>query len=364
MSAPRDRPSSAGSTRRTRPGWPSGRPSRSSSPTCPSSTPTITCGSGRTIATCCTNSSPTSAPATTSSPRCSWNATRCTAPTGPEEMRPVGETEFVAGIAAMSDSGLYGPTRVAAGIVGFADLTLGDRVEPVLEAHDRGAGGGRFRGVRHSAAWDASDVIGNSRTAPGPHLLTQADFRAGLAPSDRARPVARRLGVSSAARRRRRPGARLPRGDHHHGPRGRAARLRPLCGQARRGVRGVEGRHDRAGRVPERDHEARRHDDAAGRVRLPDGSRRRRPRPSWPRSGVRTSRRASSCSGRTAACSRATSPSTRWGSAGRRCGTRSSGSRPAPPPTRSAPCSAARRGASTDSSDVDDGVAMAQSRAS
>jgi predicted TIM-barrel fold metal-dependent hydrolase len=80
----------------------------------------------------------------------------------------------------MSDSGLYGPTRVAAGIVGFADLTLGDRVEPVLEAHIR-AGGGRFRGVRHSAAWDADEVIGNSRTAAGPHLLAQADFRAGLA---------------------------------------------------------------------------------------------------------------------------------------------------------------------------------------
>jgi predicted TIM-barrel fold metal-dependent hydrolase len=95
-------------------------------------------------------------------------------------MRPVGETEFVAGIAAMSDSGLYGPTRVAAGIVGFADLTLGDRVEPVLEAHVR-AGGGRFKGVRHSAAWDADDVIGNSRTATGPHLMARADFRAGLA---------------------------------------------------------------------------------------------------------------------------------------------------------------------------------------
>src|SRR5712691_8564160 len=39
--------------------------------------------------------------------------------TGPEEMRPVGQTEFVAGIAAMSDSGRYGPARVAAGIVGF-----------------------------------------------------------------------------------------------------------------------------------------------------------------------------------------------------------------------------------------------------
>src|SRR5215211_5094061 len=98
---------------------------------------------------------------------------------GPEELRSVGETEFVAGIAAMSASGLYGPTRVAAGIVGFADLTLGDRVAPVLEAHLR-AGGGRFRGVHHSAAWDASPVIGNSRVE-GPHLLRQADFRVGLA---------------------------------------------------------------------------------------------------------------------------------------------------------------------------------------
>jgi predicted TIM-barrel fold metal-dependent hydrolase len=99
---------------------------------------------------------------------------------GPEALRPVGQTEFVAGIAAMSESGLYGPTRVAAGIVGFADLTLGDRVEPVLHEHIR-AGGGRFRGVRHSAAWDASDIIGNSATASGPHLMRQADFRAGLA---------------------------------------------------------------------------------------------------------------------------------------------------------------------------------------
>lgn len=99
---------------------------------------------------------------------------------GPEELRSLGQTEFVTGIAAMSDSGMYGSTHVGAGIVGFADLTLGNRVEPVLEAHIR-AGGGRFKGVRHSAAWDACDVIGNSRTANGPHLLMQADFRAGLA---------------------------------------------------------------------------------------------------------------------------------------------------------------------------------------
>src|SRR5215813_2145548 len=98
---------------------------------------------------------------------------------GPEELRSVGETEFVAGVAAMSASGLYGPARVAAGIVGFADLNLGDRVEPVLEAHLR-AGGGRFRGVRHSAAWDANDVIGNSAVGDGPHIYGRADFRAGL----------------------------------------------------------------------------------------------------------------------------------------------------------------------------------------
>src|SRR5262245_45057812 len=37
---------------------------------------------------------------------------------GPVEMRPVGETEFVNGVAAMSASGIYGKTRHCAGIVG------------------------------------------------------------------------------------------------------------------------------------------------------------------------------------------------------------------------------------------------------
>lgn len=97
--------------------------------------------------------------------------------TGPEAMKPVGEAEFVAGIAAMSESGGYGPARIAAGIVGFADLTLGDRVEPVLEALER-AGGGRFRGVRHSGAWDADPIIGNG--CPHPHLFQREDFRRGL----------------------------------------------------------------------------------------------------------------------------------------------------------------------------------------
>ena len=33
---------------------------------------------------------------------------------GPDELRPVGETEFVNGVAAMSASGTYGPTRACA----------------------------------------------------------------------------------------------------------------------------------------------------------------------------------------------------------------------------------------------------------
>ena len=70
---------------------------------------------------------------------------------GPEELRPVGETEFVNGVAAMSASGIYGNTVHCAGIVGHADLTLGSRVEPVLEAHVR-AGSDRFRGIRHIVA--------------------------------------------------------------------------------------------------------------------------------------------------------------------------------------------------------------------
>jgi hypothetical protein len=60
---------------------------------------------------------------------------------GPAEMAPVGEVEFVNGIAAMSASSGYGPCRVAEGIVGHADLTLGARVREVLEAEIRWAAG-------------------------------------------------------------------------------------------------------------------------------------------------------------------------------------------------------------------------------
>ena len=72
---------------------------------------------------------------------------------GPEELRPVGEVEFVQGLAAASASGLYGPGRAAAAIIGRADLKLGERVGPVLEAL-QAASPNRFRGIRHSVGWD------------------------------------------------------------------------------------------------------------------------------------------------------------------------------------------------------------------
>jgi predicted TIM-barrel fold metal-dependent hydrolase len=99
--------------------------------------------------------------------------------TGPEEMKPVGETQFVAGVAAMAESGQYGKTRVCEGIVGHADMLLGARVEPVLEAH-AAAANGRFRGIRHITAWDPNPVVMNPAYKPPQHALKDATFQEGL----------------------------------------------------------------------------------------------------------------------------------------------------------------------------------------
>ncbi|MCZ6730804.1 MAG: amidohydrolase family protein [SAR324 cluster bacterium] len=98
---------------------------------------------------------------------------------GPEELRSLGETEFVNGAAAMSASGGYGEARVCAAIVGFADLSLGARVEQVLEQH-LAVSGGRFRGIRHISAFDPSGAVRRSHTNPTPELLGEAGFREGF----------------------------------------------------------------------------------------------------------------------------------------------------------------------------------------
>jgi L-fuconolactonase len=96
---------------------------------------------------------------------------------GPDELKPVAEVEFLESVA---DQVAADPTikpRIAAAIVGHADLLLGDAVAPVLEAH-MAASPQRFRGIRHSATWDASDAL-RSEAAQG--LLGDRKFRQGLA---------------------------------------------------------------------------------------------------------------------------------------------------------------------------------------
>jgi predicted TIM-barrel fold metal-dependent hydrolase len=96
---------------------------------------------------------------------------------GPAHLKPVGETEFVNGVAAMTASGIYGDVRACAGIVGHADCTLGETIDEVLEAHLKVSD--RFRGIRHSASSDPDpNVLGPiARQTPG--LYVSDAFRAG-----------------------------------------------------------------------------------------------------------------------------------------------------------------------------------------
>ncbi len=97
---------------------------------------------------------------------------------GPEELRPVGEVEFVQGLAAASASGLYGPGRAAAAIVGHANLNLGEGAAPVLEAL-RSASPNRFRGIRHSVTWDPHPEVENTAAHKIQGQLASDQFRAG-----------------------------------------------------------------------------------------------------------------------------------------------------------------------------------------
>ena len=97
---------------------------------------------------------------------------------GPEEMRSVGEVEFVQGVAAASASGVYGPARAAASIVGHANLNLGEGVRPVLEALQE-ASPNRFRGIRHSVTWDPHPEVENTSAHNSQGQMATANFRAG-----------------------------------------------------------------------------------------------------------------------------------------------------------------------------------------
>ena len=105
---------------------------------------------------------------------------------GADGQRSLGETEFVRGQAAMSNSGEFGNARACDVMFGNVDLTLGGAVEPILEQHIE-ASGGRFRGVRLSSGWHADDKIGN--VAAQPQLLLDPRVNEAVA-------VVKRLGLS------------------------------------------------------------------------------------------------------------------------------------------------------------------------
>ena len=98
----------------------------------------------------------------------------------PDDLKTVGEVEFVGGVAAQSASGLYGELRACAGIVGHADLLLGERAGVVLDTL-AAAGNGRFRGIRHSAAWDADAEVLGAPFHAAKGLLADRVFREGFA---------------------------------------------------------------------------------------------------------------------------------------------------------------------------------------
>jgi predicted TIM-barrel fold metal-dependent hydrolase len=99
---------------------------------------------------------------------------------GPEELRTIGETEFVTGVAAMAESGRYGPIRVCEGNVGRVELSRGAAIEHVLEQHIA-VSGGRLKGIRDSGPWDVSPDVPRGHTAPPKGLYASKSYREGFA---------------------------------------------------------------------------------------------------------------------------------------------------------------------------------------
>ena len=97
---------------------------------------------------------------------------------GDPALRPLGETEFAARMAGSVMNGRGRACERIAGIVGHADLLLGDAVAPVLAAHVT-AGLGRFRGIRHATSHDPlGAMVGPRPSTPG--LMADPRFRSGF----------------------------------------------------------------------------------------------------------------------------------------------------------------------------------------
>ena len=95
---------------------------------------------------------------------------------GPEHLRCIGETEYVAAVAAQTAAA---PDKATiAGIVGFANLTL-ENLDEVLDAQTE-AGAGLFKGIRHAGPHDTTGTLTNAGTGKFPAPYSRDDFRTGV----------------------------------------------------------------------------------------------------------------------------------------------------------------------------------------
>jgi L-fuconolactonase len=95
---------------------------------------------------------------------------------GDEALRPVGETEFV--VRDCPPGPDSGGTKVADGIVGWADLSRPEEVGRTLDSHLE-AGAGRFRGIRFNVVWHERHAHHAGREVPR-HFLLADTYRRSL----------------------------------------------------------------------------------------------------------------------------------------------------------------------------------------
>lgn len=98
----------------------------------------------------------------------------------PDAFRSVGEVEFANGVAALSASNVYGTVRINSGIIGGADLQLGDAVDAVLHEM-RARAGRRLCGIRNTTAWHEHPAVVSNPNPPAPGILATTQFRRGVA---------------------------------------------------------------------------------------------------------------------------------------------------------------------------------------
>jgi predicted TIM-barrel fold metal-dependent hydrolase len=101
------------------------------------------------------------------------------ATSGDPALRSLVETEMAAAVSVDCEKRSPACPHIAAGIIGFIDLRLGDRAGEILDIHIDAAKG-RFRGVRNASAWHQDPAARGSVLSPPEGLLVDPEFRRGF----------------------------------------------------------------------------------------------------------------------------------------------------------------------------------------